>query len=89
MESADVLYLTQTTLYLVLMLSMPAIVAATAVGLVIAILQTIFQVQEQTLSFAAKLIAVVILFFVSGTQMASDLSLFTTQIFEGFPETTR
>lgn len=89
MENTDVLYLTKTTLYMVLSLSMPVIIAATSIGLLIAILQAVFQVQEQTLSFAAKLMVVVLVFYIMGEQMASEISIFTGRMLDTFKDLTR
>lgn len=89
MESSEIIYLTQTALYLVLMLSMPIIIGATCIGLLIAVLQTIFQVQEQTLSFAGKLFVVTLLFFIIGENMASEIVLFTQQMLDTFKDITR
>ena len=45
-------------LYLVMMLSLPPIVVASAVGIVLSLIQAITQLQEQTLTFGVKLLAV-------------------------------
>lgn len=48
------------TLMLVLMLSAAPVAVATLVGLVIGLFQTVTQLQEQTLPFGAKMLAVVV-----------------------------
>jgi flagellar biosynthesis protein FliQ len=52
-----------------LMLSMPSILSAAAVGLVVGILQAVTQVQEQTLSAVPKLIFVFVILIVTGATM--------------------
>lgn len=52
-----------------LMLSMPAILAAAAVGLVVGILQAVTQVQEQTLSAVPKMIVVFLILILTGATM--------------------
>ena len=47
------------TLYLVLLLSAAPVIVATLVGLVVGLFQTVTQLQEQTLPFGAKMLAVV------------------------------
>ncbi len=76
MSSDEVLYLGKSTVLLIFYLSMPAIGIATAVGLIIALVQTLIQLQEQTLAFAAKLAAVVAVFFVMGGWMTTELIRF-------------
>uniref|UniRef100_Q11M59 Export protein FliQ, family 3 n=2 Tax=Phyllobacteriaceae TaxID=69277 RepID=Q11M59_CHESB len=67
----------RNAIVLVFYLSMPLIIAATVVGLMVAIVQTLIQLQEQTVAFAAKLTAVVlILSFSIGGMSSHLLSLF-------------
>ena len=47
-----------STAAVILLLSMPAIVVASVVGVLFSLFQALTQIQEQTLSFAIKLIAV-------------------------------
>ncbi|KKB62060.1 hypothetical protein WM40_19345 [Robbsia andropogonis] len=54
----NIIYLSNKALILVLLVSSPAILVATIVGLGIGLFQTVTQLQEQTLSFGVKLIAV-------------------------------
>ena len=58
MMQSEALQLTYQALWLVLLLSAPPVIVAAIIGLVIAFLQAATQIQEQTLSFAVKLIAV-------------------------------
>lgn len=51
-------------LYLVLILSVAPVAVATLVGLIVGLLQTVTQVQEQTLQFGLKLLAVSVSLFV-------------------------
>lgn len=80
MDTADILYFGKTTVMLVFYLSMPAIGAATLVGLLVAMMQTLIQLQEQTLAFAVKLTTVVAVFFLSGGWMTAQMLSFTEQI---------
>ena len=53
-------------LYLVLVISLPPIVIASVIGIVLSLVQAVTQLQEQTLSFGVKLIAVVLTLFLLG-----------------------
>lgn len=81
MQPEDILYLGKTSVMMIFWLSMPAIGAATLVGLIIALIQTLIQLQEQTLAFAAKLAVIIAVFFVMGDWMATEMINFQTQIF--------
>ncbi|KVN41170.1 EscS/YscS/HrcS family type III secretion system export apparatus protein [Burkholderia ubonensis] len=64
---SDVVFAGNKTLYLVLVLSILPIVVATAVGLLVGLFQTVTQLQEQTLPFGIKLLAVALcLWLLSG-----------------------
>ena len=58
MSHAQILDYAQMCLILVLKLSLIPIVVATVIGIIVSLLQALTQVQEQTLGFAVKLIAI-------------------------------
>jgi flagellar biosynthetic protein FliQ len=72
-------------LYLVLILSAPPIVAALMVGLFVSILQATTQVQEQTLTFVPKLVAIIAVIAVLGPLGMIKLIEFTTSLLEQLP----
>jgi len=73
------------TLYLVLLVSAPALVVSLAVGLAVGLLQAVTQVQEQTLSFVPKLVAVAIALVVGGGWMGGELVRYTTTLWSAIP----
>lgn len=85
MEEAEILNLTSRALMLVLMLSLPPIVVAAGVGVLVSLVQALTQIQEQTLGFAIKLIAVVITLFATASWLGSTLLEYTLLIFTTFP----
>lgn len=60
----------------------PVLIIALVVGLLISILQATTQLQEQTLSFVPKILAVVLSLIVFGNFMLNALIGFTQKIFE-------
>ncbi|WP_413705382.1 EscS/YscS/HrcS family type III secretion system export apparatus protein [Pseudomonas sp. Pseusp16] len=63
----DLVYAGNKTLYLILLMVAWPIIVATVVGLVVGLIQTVTQLQEQTLPFGIKLLAVAAcLFLLSG-----------------------
>lgn len=83
MESTAMNYTAQA-LYLVLMLSLPPIVVASVVGIVFSLIQAITQLQEQTLSFGVKLIAVIATLFVLGGWLCGEILRYAVEIFNNF-----
>lgn len=58
----------------------PSVLAAVIIGLVMAILQAATQVNDQTVAFAPKAIAIVVALVVGGPFMLTELARFTHSI---------
>lgn len=84
METEIILHQTVTMAVLVLTASLAPILAATLVGLIVSLLQALTQIQEQTLGFAVKLIAVIVALLVTARWMGGEVYNFTVQIFDQF-----
>ena len=76
MDQAEILHFTSQALYLVLVLSLPTVVVAAAVGTLVSLVQALTQIQEQTLGFAAKLIAVIVTIFATAGWVGHELYAF-------------
>ena len=72
----------QTMIYL----AGPVLVAAMAVGIVISILQAITQINEQTLTFVPKMVAVIITLVVMAPWMLKIMQEYAISIFGGAGE---
>ncbi|MBC6496854.1 MAG: type III secretion system export apparatus subunit SctS [Alphaproteobacteria bacterium GM7ARS4] len=68
-------------LLLVLYLSLPPIVVAALVGIIVSLLQALTQIQEQTLAFGIKLIAVSFAIYVTSSTVGEELYQFTQNAF--------
>jgi len=66
----------------ILAISGPALLVGMIVGLVISIFQATTQIQEQTLSFVPKLVAIFITLILAGSFMLNGLLNFTAMIFK-------
>lgn len=77
------------SMLLVMVLSMPPIVVASVVGIVVSLLQALTQVQEQTLSFAIKLIAVAATIAAISGYLGAMMLSYTLKLFDEFPTYTR
>ncbi len=76
---------TREALLVVVMASLPPLLAALVVGLSVAILQALTQVQEQTLGVLARIVAVFAALFVAGSWMAALVMRFAQKVLTGFP----
>ena len=71
-------------LYLVMILSLPPIIVASVVGIVLSLIQAITQLQEQTLAFGVKLLAVVLTLFIMGGWLSGEILRYADDIFSRF-----
>jgi flagellar biosynthetic protein FliQ len=69
-------------LWLILLLSLPPLLASLVVGLVISLLQALTQVQEQTLTFVPKIITTIIVLIIFSGWMLATLREFASRVFE-------
>ena len=89
METAGLInYLTQA-LFLTLWLSLPPIIVASVVGTLFSLFQALTQVQEQTLSFAIKLVAVIITLALTASWVGVEIFNFTVAVFDALPQLRR
>lgn len=85
MIAAELSRLLVEALYLVLLVSGPALLVSLAIGLVVGLLQAMTQVQEQTLTFVPKLVGVVLVLGLLGGWMGAELVRFTSTLWTSIP----
>ena len=78
MGPTDVLDVGRDAIYVMLQVSAPVMLVGLGVGLIIALFQALTQIQEMTLTFVPKLIAMLAMFWVSMSFMTQSLSSFFT-----------
>lgn len=82
MNEADALEIVQFAIWTVLTASAPAVIVAMIVGIVIAFLQALTQIQEITLTFVPKIVAILLVVALSAPFVGAQISTFTTVIFQ-------
>jgi flagellar biosynthetic protein FliQ len=80
MESA-LTELAATALMKVLIWSAPAVLAGLLVGFMISLFQAVTQIQEQTLTFVPKIIAVFVVILITGGWIIGEITLFTEETY--------
>ena len=81
MNEADALDIMQSAIWTILVASGPAVAAGMIVGVVIALIQALTQVQEMTLTFVPKILAIMITIGISAPFVGAQINLFTTLVF--------
>ena len=69
----------------VITLSGPVLLAALVVGLIIALFQAVTSIQEQTLTFVPKILAILGMIFLLGGWMMGSMREYTIQLFNMIP----
>lgn len=83
------LFLSKQLLWHALMISAPIILVALISGLLISVLQVVTQIQDSTLSFVPKILAVVLMLMLCGEWMLHSLIEFAQSIFLSIPGTIK
>ena len=78
----QLIQMSREALYLALLCSAPPILASMLVGLAVSVFQATTQIQEQTLTFVPKLVAVFLSLVIAGPWIGSQFIRFTKALFE-------
>lgn len=85
MTDTAVLDIAMKMLTLVAEVTAPILLASLAVGLLVSVFQSVTQIQEMTLTFVPKLIAVALVILVGGHWMLNQVVGFTNDLFGMIP----
>lgn len=86
MTQTHVIQLAYQGMLLILILSAPPILVSMFFGLIVAIFQAATQIQEQTMSFTIKLVAVTLTLMLMGSWLGAQIMSFAVNIFTHFPQ---
>ncbi|MGE4312969.1 MAG: flagellar biosynthetic protein FliQ [Pseudobdellovibrionaceae bacterium] len=80
MEQSDIIALIQETIWITIKLSLPIMLIGLAVGLVVALVQALTQIQEITLVFVPKILAIFVAIFLFLPAFSVTLITFMQQL---------
>ena len=81
MSEADALDIVQSAIWTILLAAGPAVAAAMVIGITIALFQALTQVQEVTLTFVPKIIAILVVAAFTAPFMGQVIYSFAEQVF--------
>ncbi|KAA1267468.1 flagellar biosynthesis protein FliQ [Leptospira interrogans] len=81
MTELDVMTLIRDSLYITLKISSPILFTALVVGLIVGILQTTTSIQEPTIAFVPKLLAIFIVIVIFSSWMIQTMTDYTRNLF--------
>ena len=85
MNEATVIGLADRSLWVALQVGGPILAISLVVGVVVSLIQAVTQVQEQTLTFVPKLLAVGLVITTLGGWMGAEVVRFTSQLWTSIP----
>ena len=88
MTRSEVLEIGTNAIWVLLEISLPIMLTALIVGLVISLFQALTQIQEQTLSFVPKIIAISIAIIIFLPMMGGALTTFSEDLYEKISKPT-
>ena len=86
MTSQNVLTIAQQALEMTVLVSAPLLLTALAVGLIVSIFQAATQINEMTLSFIPKLLAIFAALIIAGPWMLTMLTEYIQRLFSSIPQ---
>ncbi len=89
MNEEFVLNLGIEALKIALFLGAPVLIVAMLVGILVSIIQAVTQINEATLTFVPKIIAISIVLLITGPWMLELITNYTTELILKFPEFVR
>lgn len=89
MDIADVLVIAGQAIWLIIKCSVPVLIVSLVIGLVISIFQTVTSIQEQTLTFVPKMLAVFLTLIICGDWIINNIVTFFEQVCSRFGDFVR
>ena len=84
MTEGQLLDIAKEAIYTIIICSAPMLIISLVVGLIVSIFQTVTSIQEQTLTFVPKIIAVFVGIMIFGSWILTNLTEFVTTLWSNF-----
>ena len=81
MNEADALDITQHAIWTIMAATGPAVGVAMIVGLIVALFQALTQIQEMTLTFVPKIVAVMLVTALTASFIGAQIFTFTAEVY--------
>lgn len=89
MNEDVVLSLGRDAIWTTVLIASPLLIASLVVGLVVSIFQAVTQINEATLTFIPKMLAIVVMMIVLAPWMTQMMTSYTTELFTSLPNYVR
>ena len=86
MDAGQVVTIARQTIWVIVKTSVPLLLVSMIVGLIISLFQTLTSIQEQTLTFVPKLIAIMIELMIMGNWLLNEIVSFMQMLWGSFSQ---
>ena len=86
MDAGQVVTIARQTIWVIVKTSVPLLLVSMIVGLIISLFQTLTSIQEQTLTFVPKLIAIMIALMIMGNWLLYEIVSFMQMLWSSFSQ---
>lgn len=83
-NDGQVMDISRQAVYTIILTAAPLLLTSLIVGLIISIFQTVTSIQEQTLTFVPKILAVFAVMLLVGAWMLNNMSSFMVELWSDF-----
>ena len=84
MDAGQVVTIARQTIWVIVKTSVPLLLVSMIVGLIISLFQTLTSIQEQTLTFVPKLLAIMIALMIMGNWLLNEIVSFMQMLWGSF-----
>lgn len=84
MSQGEILMVARDTLWVIIKAAMPLLLISLIVGLIVSLFQTLTSIQEQTLTFVPKLLAIFISLMLLGGWIANSIGEYVVNLWSNF-----
>lgn len=84
MSQGEVIMVARETLWVILKVAMPLLLISLIIGLLVSLFQTLTSIQEQTLTFVPKLLAIFVMLMLIGSWIGNTIGTYVTTLWSNF-----
>lgn len=86
MDAGDIIAIARQTIWLIIKTAVPILLVSMIVGLVISLFQTLTSIQEQTLTFVPKLLAIMLVLMIMGPWLLNEIVSYMNILWGSFAQ---
>lgn len=86
MDAGDIISIGRQTVWIIIKTSVPILLVSMIVGLIISLLQTLTSIQEQTLTFVPKLLAIMLALMTMGPWLLNEIVSYMNILWGSFAQ---